>query len=283
MSSIICHCCGASNSPDPEKSITICKYCKSELSVLEFYKKLSSNSIESLKQAGLSDEEQKLISRLTDDAQTLIQVKDYKTARERFEEILKIHPQHSISRLKTAKCILLDLSINKKERCESVLRYCSIIKSSELEPKIVDLLKSISFDMASLAKYSVNGLETLELFEISKECFQEHKERDQMIYSFLEPKYIEFEKKIKSNISRNPNYSPSVTEINIAISISKFVSEAKGLCLTMHDWITINKKTSHQRALDKVEDLKNASSDFTGKYDSFEKKLFGLKKIFKEI
>ena len=51
----------------------------------------------------------------------------------------------------------------------------------------------------------------------------------------------------------------------------------------MHDWITINKKTSHQRALDKVEDLKNASSDFTGKYASFEKKLFGLKKILKEI
>ena len=84
MSSIICHCCGASNSPDPELSIILCKYCKSELSVLEFYKKLSSNSIESLKEAGLSDEEQKLISRLTEDAQTLIQVKDYKIARDLF-------------------------------------------------------------------------------------------------------------------------------------------------------------------------------------------------------
>ena len=149
--------------------------------------------------------------------------------------------------------------------------------------KYIIFYKKITNDIASLAKYSVNGLETLELFEMSRQCFQEHKERDQMIYSFLEPKYIEFEKKINSNISRNSNYSPSVTEINIAISISKFVSEAKGLCLTMHDWITINKKTSHQRALDKVEDLKNASSDFTGKYASFEKKLFGLKKILKEI
>ena len=74
-----------------------------------------------------------------------------------------------------AKCILLDLSINKKERCESVLRYCSIIKSSELEPEVVDLLKSISFDMASLAKYSVNGLETLELFEMSRQCFKNTK------------------------------------------------------------------------------------------------------------
>ena len=283
MSNLICHCCGASNSPNPDVSIIKCTYCKSELSVLDFYKDLSLNSLKSLEEADLSEDEQKNISRLMSDAETFLQVNDFNTAKLRFEEILKIYPQNIISRLQIAKCILQDISIEKKERFESVLKYCNLVKMNNLEPEIVEILKSISFDLASLAKFSTNGLEALDFFEISKECFNDNPERDELIYDFLKPKYDDFKNKIYSNFNKNKNYSPSITEISIAISYYKHLVEGKGLCLSIYDWININKKTIHPRSLEKMDDLKKASIDYVGKYESFEKKLFGIKQVTKSL
>ena len=43
------------------------------------------------------------------------------------------------------------------------------------------------------------------------------------------------------------------------------------------------KKTIHPRSLEKMDDLKNTSIDYVGKYESFEKKLFGIKQVTKSL
>jgi len=235
--------------------------------VASFYKDISTNSLESLADAGLSSDEQKQVSRLLADADAFLDIGDLKSARPRLESALKIYPQHTPSRLNLAKCILMDTSLDVRERCDLAVKYCQNVKNHELDPQVSQLIQGIAFDIASLAKESTNGLETLELFKQSMLCCESFSDRDHLISDFVSTLYDRFIHRIQNEITNQKrSFCPTMTDIDLAISLSRFDESAKAFCLTLYSWIADNEKFMHRRSIARLDALRVAAGGFYGDY-----------------
>ena len=284
MQGLICHCCGASNAPDPSVTFVDCEYCSAAISVVSFYKNLSANSLESLRDAGLSEDESKQISRLLQDAETLLETEEYKSAAKRYEEVLRIYPSHFPSRLNMARCILLDRDIDVMTRCEQTVKFINAIPDNQRDPELNTLIHSLAFDMASLGKERVNGLEALEIFKISRSCAPINEERDSIIQNFILPLREKAISKIREGIKKDKQkFSPSSTEIGLLIEYARYDVDAKSWCFTLIDWINQNKRSMHQRTVAKLPELESAVSDFSGSYVVFSCGMFGISEKSKEV
>ncbi len=278
---LVCPSCGASSSPDPEFSFINCEYCGASISVAAFYKDLSENSLESLANVGLSDDEQKQVARLIKNAESYLETGDFEDAKSQYKEILKIYPQHISSRLNISRCHLLDRSVKTLDRCEFAFKYVQSVKNSEKDPEITKIIQSISYDMASLGKETVSGLETIKIFEMSKNCNCESTERDELIDGYLKIKTKNFIEKIEKDLIKGKaKYSPKSTDLDYLISLSKFNLSAKAFCLSIKRYLEDNEKSMHKRSLEKITDLTKASADYKGEFNHYKSSgIFGKIKI----
>jgi hypothetical protein len=277
MAALNCHSCGATSAPDPNVSFINCEYCGASISVAAFYKGLSSNSLESLAEAGLSEDEQRTVARLVDDSSAFMNAGDLAAAKDRLESVLKVYPGHIPSRLNLAKCLLKETAVDVKQRCETVLNYCEIVAEHQKDTEITSMIDGIAFDMASLATSSVNGFETLKLFELSTKISLKHDARDLLINTFVEPLFEKFKTKMNDGINeKKSSFSPSTTDIELLCEMSRYNYPAKGYCLTLAEWINDNSGNVHRRTLDKVSNIMDAAEGYSGDYQVFKVGFFGI-------
>ena len=284
MSSLICHGCGSTNAPDTSVSYISCEYCGASISVAAFYRGLSANSLESLVDAGLSDTDQTQVSKLMEDASEYMNAGDIPSAKDRLEKLLQIYPKHIPSRLNLAKCILRDTNVDARERSKIVVNHCLNVPEPLKTPEITMMIDGIAFDLASLAIHSVNGLDTLHLFDISHQISGNNKERDVLVEGYVSPVLEKFVTKMRSGIKKKKSsFCPSATELELLLHISKYNEAGKSFCLTMENWISENSKKMHPRALEKLDDLAKIANDFTGDFVVFKVGLFGIKEELKSV
>jgi len=277
MQKLICHCCGASNSPNPSVSHVSCEYCSAAISVTAFYKDLSTSSLESLREAGMSEEESKQVSRLIQAAEEFLSVDDISRAKVSYEEVLKLYPSHLPSRMNLARCILLDREINMIARCESATKYVGMIAEHQKDPEILALIDGLAFDMASFAKEQVNGLDALSIFQMSKRCSLHMLERDTIVSDFIKPLKEKAIQKIRKGIKKDKRkYSPSATEIELLLQYADFDEESRGWCLTLANWLEVNSSKIHARSAEKIPALRNVSKGYAGEYVQFSMGVFGV-------
>ena len=146
------------------------------------------------------------------------------------------------------------------------------------------MIDGIAFDLASLAIHSVNGLDTLHLFDISHQISGNNKERDVLVEGYVSPVLEKFVTKMRSGIKKKKSsFCPSATELELLLHISKYNEAGKSFCLTMENWISENSKKMHPRALEKLDDLAKIANDFTGGFVVFKVGLFGIKEELKSV
>ena len=257
MTKLICHSCGAGSSPDGLAHFAECEYCGAAISVVEFFKNSSTDTLASLSEAGLSEDESKKISRLFEDAEHQIKVSEYATARGNFEEILKIYPGHIPSRINLANCLLFNYENDPLERGQRVRDHLINASSAYQEiPEIIDLKSSVAFNIASMGVNITDGMKTIELFKISKQVSNENVERDKLIRDFYEELSPKLLSRVQKGLKTSKGmFSPSVADLKIMIHGSSYEPSIKHLCTKMYQHMIENKNSIHKRSLEMLDAL----------------------------
>jgi hypothetical protein len=257
MSTLICHSCGAGSSPDGSANFTKCEYCGAAISVAKFFKDSSTDTLASLVEAGLSEDESKKISRLFKDAEHQIKISEYATARGNFEEILKLYPGHIPSRINLANCLLFNTDNDPLERGKRVRDHLINANSAYQEtPEIIDLKSSVAFNIASMGANITDGMKTIELFKISKQVSNENVERDKLIRNFYEELSPKLLSRVQNGLKKSKGkFSPSVTDLKIMIEGSCYEPSIKNLCTKMYQHMIKNKNLIHKRSLEMLDAL----------------------------
>jgi hypothetical protein len=261
MSGLNCHSCGASCSPDGGTYFVDCEYCGASISVAEFFKQSSSDTLAALSDAGLSDEESKTISRLFEGAEHHLQISEYEMAQRNFEEILKIYPRHIPSRLNLANCLLFDPKSEPIERAKRVKEHVLNANSGHEEiPEITALKQSIAFNVASMGSRLSNGMDSIEMFSISEEIAENNVDRDKLVEKFFESLYPKIGGRIESGLKQDKKeFSPSGTDLTIMIAGSKYLETYRNLCSKMYRHLNLNQRHVHKKSTDYLDRLKECA------------------------
>lgn len=282
MSKLICHCCGASAKPTTSSQFVDCEFCGSSISAVEFFKSVSANTIKALEDFGLSEEEQKNISRLFNNAEIYLESEDFEKSREVFESILNIYPQHTESRLNCAICILYDKKLNSLEKSELAHNYCTkSIKPHQITPEIQAILENISYNLSTLAIKEQDSEDTFKIFTYSKNIILDLEHRDKIIYEYSQKLFQSFEKQIENNINnKKDQYSPNSSFLNTILNFSDFYPNFSSLGLSLCEFMKNNKKNIQSRALEMIPKLEDKLIPLhEGKIIKYSFSLFGgLKK-----
>ena len=259
MSKLVCHCCGASSSPDGSSSFVKCSYCGSSISVAEFFKSISSNSIKALEDAGLDKSEQKNISRLFKNAQNYLDFEDFTKAKEVFEKILDIYPQHIESRLNSAICILYDKNISSLEKSKIVSNYCiKGIEPHQIIPEVKTILEKISYNLVTLAHKEINSENVAIIFGHSLDIIKKHSPRDEQINTYSKKIYESLTEQFDKDFSiKKERYSPSSTFLKTILMFSKFHDKFIPFGLSVSLYMKNNKKNIHPRSFDLIKNFED--------------------------
>jgi len=259
---LVCHCCGASIVPTASQQYVKCDFCGSSVSIVEFFQSVSTNTIKSLEDAGLDEDEQKKISRLFKNAETYLDSKDFNKAKETFESILDIYPQHLESRLNSAICILYDKSIEILTKAELAHNYCTkTIEPHQITPEINVILKKISYNICTLSQKEQISERKFEIFNYSKNIINTYEDRDKLINEYCETLFKSCNKQFENSINeKKDKYSPNTTFLNTLHIFSKIYPKFSELGLTVCLYMKDNKKSIHPRSLEKLSVLE---SDFS--------------------
>ena len=260
MSNLTCHSCGSSSSPDGSAAFVYCQYCGASISVAAFFKDSSTDTLSALSDAGLSEEESKKISRLFEDAEYQIKANEYASARGNFEEILKIYPRHIPSRMNLANCLLFDAEQDPLERGKRVRDHLiNAIAGHQEIPEVIELRDSIAFNVASMGNNITDGMQTIELFKISKQLSEKNEERDELIRKFYEKIYPKLTARIQDGLKKSKkNFSPSKADLTIMIEGSSYEPSIGVLCCQIHEHMKKNENKIHKRSLELLDDLEAA-------------------------
>ena len=282
MSNLICHSCGSSSSPDGSAAFVNCQYCGASISVASFFKDSSTDTLAAISDAGLSEEESKKISRLFEDAEHQIKVSEYATARGNFEEILKIYPRHIPSRMNLANCLLFDTEQDPLERGKRVRDHLINASADHQEiPEIIELKDSIAFNIASMGKNNTDGMQTIELFKISKQVSEKNEERDELIREFYEKLSPKITSRMQDGLKKlKGKFSPSITDLTIMIEGSSYEPSIKSLCTQMYQHMKKNKNKIHKRSLEMLDALEAVCDISPKKVEPIEKGSKGSKTIW---
>ncbi len=201
MSTLVCHCCGASSSPDGSSSFVKCSYCGTSISVAEFFKSISSNTIKALEDAGLNKNEQKNISRLFKNAKNYLKFEDFSKAKEVFEKILEVYPQHIESRLNSAICILYNKELSALEKSKIASKYCTKgIDPHQVIPEVQSILEKISYNLVTLALKEINSKNVAIMFNYSVDIIKKYPPRDEQINSYSKNIYNSLTKQFDDDL-----------------------------------------------------------------------------------
>lgn len=280
MSKLVCHCCGASITPTASQQFVKCEFCDSSVSVVEFFQSVSTNTIKSLEDAGLDDNEQKKISRLFKNAEIYLDSKDFNKAKEIFEDILNIYPQHLESRLNSAICILYNKELDLVNKAELAHNYCTkTIEPHQITPEVDTILKKISYNICTLAQKETISEKKFEIFNYSKNIIESYDERDKIVNDYCEALLKSCNKQFESNINdRKDKYSPNTTYLNTLHTFSKIYPKFAELGLTVCLYMKDNKKNIHPRSLEMLSVLEKDFFDICkSKVKQYSFGFFGIK------
>jgi hypothetical protein len=215
--SLNCPSCGASTSPDGSSTIVTCEYCAASISVAEFFKESSGDSINSILDTGLSDQESIEISRLVEGSEFYLSSGEFKRAKVNLEKILEALPGHLPSRFNLAQCELFSGEGTSIERAKNASRLVeNSAQAHEMVPELLKLKEAISYNITSIGLQSIDARETIECVKISLALCDQHQERDNLISDFYEKIYVsqfvQFERELKE---KKKKYSPNQTILNI--------------------------------------------------------------------
>ena len=280
MSGLSCHSCGGNNIPDGSASYIGCQYCGASISVTAFFNNNSSSVLSGVVVEGLTDEEAKSVARLFDDAEKYVRVGEYDSAKCNFEEILKLHPKHTPSRLSLANCIIFDEKIPALERAAKVKNYIQNSNEKYQDiPEILAIKESLVFNLASMGEKLTNGMDALKLIQISEELQTIHQERDALAQRFFGTLSSKVDGRVRAGfLDSGKKYSPTQNDIEIMVVGSRYSAPLANLCATMLYHFKKNKDSIHHKSLSSQERIASAAERAEEQVPIFNSSLFsGMK------
>jgi hypothetical protein len=256
--SLICPSCGASAEPDGSAAYVKCVYCSSSISVAEFFKSSSTDTLSSLMEEGLSEDEMKTMARLFDGAENFIQLGEFENAKNNFLEILKISPNHLPSKFNLALCVLHSKEGTPIERAEKASKYISMgAEEYELVPELLKIRDSVAYNIASIGLSQTNSIETVKMFDISKDLIKENKDRDDLMNNYLKDLFNKMKGNFEKDLQKGKNnYCPNLTLLNMISGFSKNSIEFANLGASVAYHIIVNKKNMSSKVKDEIPNFK---------------------------
>lgn len=244
-----CPACGAGAEPDGSSSYVVCKYCSSSISVAEFFKEASSDTLSSLTEKGLDDEDLKKVSRIVEKAEFYLESSDFKKASVLFDEVLTIAPRHLPSRFNLA---LSELYSAEGSAIEKAKKAASLIENSasehELIPDLIAMKESIAYNTASIGLRQTNAFETIELLDLSRAIVPLHEKRDALVTKFFDDVYQKqkavFDRELKS---KKRKYSPNRTTVDLILAGASFSKNLSNFGATILLFLDENKSSVNNK------------------------------------
>tara|TARA_B100000989_G_scaffold80962_1_gene57747 strand:+ start:604 stop:1473 length:870 start_codon:yes stop_codon:yes gene_type:complete len=254
LDKVVCHSCGASATPSNKSNFIECEFCGSSISLVDFFKNVSSNTIKSLEEFGLNEEEQKEVARKFNNAEIYLESEDYEKAKELFETILDVYPQHIESRLNAAVCTLFSKKLNPLEKSKLAHNLCTkSIQPNLITPEINSQLENISYNIATFAMKELNTDNTFEMFLLSKNIINNYPPRDEYILKYSEKLFKTYEEKIEADLNhKKDKYSPNTTFLNTIINFSELYPKFSNLGLSLSLYMKDNKKNIQSKSLELI-------------------------------
>jgi hypothetical protein len=215
-----CPTCGASSEPEGTACYVTCSYCASSISVVEFFRKSSSDNISSLSEAGFTKDEMTTIARLIDKVTFNLEISDFKNAKLSLSEVLAMHPQHLPSRFNLALCMLYSGEATALERAKQAAKtVLAASQEHEMIPELLVLRNSIAYNIASVAIAQSNTYDTIAILNESYKILQVHSERDVLVYDFYQKvfqnQFLLFNRELKI---KKKKYIPNQTLLNVVLA-----------------------------------------------------------------
>ncbi|MDR1914922.1 MAG: hypothetical protein LBQ68_10650 [Clostridiales bacterium] len=235
MSALNCPSCGAGVSPDGSASYVVCDYCGVSISVAEFFKEGSTNTLQYFADAGLSEEETKAIARLSENAMLFIEASDYRKAKQTFEQILTLAPSHLPSRFNLALCELYSGEGSPLERAKASVNLSKVsAKDHQMIPQIFAQKESIAYNIASIGFKQENVFDAINFFQLSLSLVDRHTERDKLIADFFAGILQKCKKTMDNEFaSKGKKYSPNRTFLEILQAGAPYCSDLADLGATL--------------------------------------------------
>jgi hypothetical protein len=233
--SLNCPSCGAGVSPDGSAAYVTCEYCKTSISVAEFFRESSTNTIQYLADAGLSEEESKKVAKFLEGATLFVNSGEYLKAKQKYEEVLALAPGHLPSRFNLALCELYSGKETPLARAKTAVNIVNAAAAShQMIPELLSQKESIAYNIASVGLGQMDVFDTIKFIQLSKSIVTSHAERDELIANFFanieqkQRKIVLQEIKVKGK-----KYSPSRTLLELILAGSPYCPNLADLGATL--------------------------------------------------
>jgi len=257
-----------------------CQYCQSSISVAEFFKEASSETVRNLQDKGLTDEEMLKVSRLLEGAEFFIDSGDYKKAQGNLNDVLCLAPSHLPSRFNLALCELYSGIGTSEERAMRAAKLVSnAAKDYEMIPDLLKLKETIAYNICSIGLTHCNAQETMKFINISKSLVSDYKDRDKLIMNFYEDVFLGQKKIFDAEVNlRRKGYSPNQTTLNFIIAGAAYSQNLADLGATILLHLDENKSAMHSKISPMISELReNVLLNCSNEIDKLKFGIFGVK------
>lgn len=280
MSILQCPSCGAGAEPAGAVSYVVCTYCSCAISLAEFYKESSSITIDALKDYGLTEEENISLAKTLDHAHLYLEANDYIKASQLFSDCLSIFPKHLPSRFNLALCTLYDDELSRFEGAKKAKKLLDVsAKDYELNPELMLIRESISFNIASVGLNIGNSTETIKLLELSKEICGDHPVRDQLIREYFDDIFVRQDKWFKNEIQlKKRDFSINNTLLDLLSSGAPYSQDLANLGATILLFLKDHPSAINSKITGRIKEFENVVLEFcSNEVEIVKIGLFGVK------